>query len=125
MKTLLCIFLLAVYALTASAQTDLSGKWSGSFKITTADGESNEGTAIFVLKQKGTDVTGTVGPSETEQFPILKGKVDGDKITLQVDHDGHPIQLALVLAADHMKGDASIPMDGQEAKAKIDVTRVK
>ncbi|HKE23210.1 MAG TPA: hypothetical protein VKB88_12670 [Bryobacteraceae bacterium] len=124
MKALICSFLLAVFAVTAMADTDITGKWTGSLNVTTPDGEKNE-TAFLVLKQTGSDITGSVGPSEDQQFPIQKGKIEGDKITIEVDHGGHPIKLALVLAEDHMKGDMSIEMEGQTRTAKLDVTRVK
>lgn len=125
MKALLCSMLLAVCALTAAADTDITGKWSGSVNATTPEGEAKTETAFLVLKQTGSEITGTVGPNEGEQFPIQKGKIDGDKITIEADHEGHTIKLALVLAEDHIKGDATIEMEGQAKTAKIDVTRVK
>ena len=65
------------------------------------------------------------GPSEDEQFAIQKGKIDGDKITLLVDHDGHTMTFNLVLAADRITGDAQMSRDGQTMKARIDVSRAK
>jgi hypothetical protein len=47
----------------------VTGKWSGSFNATNPNGETKESTAVLVLKQTGTDITGTVGPNEDEQFP--------------------------------------------------------
>jgi hypothetical protein len=125
MKTLLCAFLLGLAALTAAADTDITGKWSGSFDITAPDGGVKNDTAFLILKQAGSDITGSVGPSEDHQFPIAKGKMEGDKITIEADHEGHTLKLALVLAGDHIKGDASLEEDGQTATAKLDVTRVK
>lgn len=125
MKALLCALLLAVAALTAAADTDITGKWSGSFDMTAPDGGVKNATAFLILKQAGSEISGSVGPSEDQQFPIMKGKMDGDKITIEADHDGNTLKLALVLAGDHIKGDASMQMDGQTATAKLDVTRVK
>jgi len=124
MKALICGFLLVVFALTAAADTDITGKWSGSLNVTTPDGEKNE-TAFLIFKQTGSDITGSVGPNEDQQFPIQKGKIDGDKITIEADHEGHTVKLALVLAEDHIRGDMSIEMEGQTRTAKLDVTRVK
>jgi hypothetical protein len=125
MKALFCSFLLTVFALTASADTDITGKWSGSFVTTTPEGGTKDATAFLVLKQSGSDITGSVGPNENEQFPILKGKIEGDKITIEADHGGHTIKLTLVLAEDHIKGDASMATDERTMTAKLDVTRMK
>lgn len=125
MKALLCALLLSIVALTATADTDITGKWSGSFDITAPDGGVQNETAFLILKQAGSEITGSVGPHEDQQFPIVKGKIDGQKITIEADHEGHTLKLALVLAGDHIKGDASMEGGGQTATAKLDVTRVK
>ena len=79
-----------------------------------------------MLQQNGQAITGTVGPNEDQQFPIVKGKIEGDKITLEADHEGHTVKLDLVLAAGRMTGDATMSnQEGQTMKAKLDVTRVK
>lgn len=125
MKSLLCVLVLAVFALTAAADTDITGKWSGSFTLTGPNGEAKDDTAYLVLKQNGSEITGTVGPNENDQVPIGKGKIDGDKITLEANHEEHIIKIALVVAADRMTGEATMSGEGQNATAKIDVTRVK
>jgi hypothetical protein len=89
------------------------------------NGETKDGTALLILKQTGGDISGTVGPNEDEQFAIQKGKIEGDKITLEADHDGHPMKIELVLAADRITGEAHMDADGQTMKAKIDVSRAK
>jgi hypothetical protein len=125
MKTLLCFLVLAALACAATADVDVTGNWSGSFITTGPNGETKDGTALLVLKQSGTDITGTVGPNADEQFPIQKGKIEGDKITLEADHDGHTLKIALVLAADRITGEANMSGEGQTMKGKIDVTRAK
>ena len=126
MKTLLCILVLVVLAGVAlAADVDVSGKWAGSFNITNPNRETKESTALLVLKQSGTDITGTVGPNEEEQFVIQKGKIDGDKITLEADHGGHPMTFNLVLAAGRIAGEAQMSREGQTMKAKLEVTRAK
>ena len=91
------------------------------------NGEVKESTAVLMLKQTGTDITGTVGPSEDAQFAIQKGKIEGDKITLEADHEGHTMTafVDLALAAGAFSGDVSMSVEGQTAKAKIEVTRGK
>jgi hypothetical protein len=121
MKILLS-FVLAAFVLVA-ADTNVTGKWSGSFNMTGGNGESKESTAVLILKQNGTELTGTVGPNEGEQFPIVKGKMEGDKITLEVDHEGMIVKFTLALTQGHIKGDASMSHDGESRTAKIDLTR--
>jgi hypothetical protein len=52
MKALVCFLLLAVLALYATADINVTGKWSGSFNSTAPDGASKESTAVLLLKQK-------------------------------------------------------------------------
>ena len=125
MKTLLCLLMLAALAGVAMADVDVTGKWSGTFNATNPDGESKESTALLVLKQSGTEITGTVGPNADEQFAIQKGKIEGNKITLEADHDGSTMTFNLVLAADRITGEAQMSRDGETGKAKIDVSRAK
>jgi hypothetical protein len=125
MKTILCMLLLGALTLVAAPDADVTGKWTGSFNITNADGQTKEATAYLVLKQSGSDITGTVGPDEGEQHNITKGKIEGDKITLLVEDEGRTITFDLVLTADRIKGDVNMSHDGQTGKAKLDVGRAK
>ena len=125
MRTLLCFLMLAALAGLALADVDVTGKWSGSFNATNPNGETKESTAVLVLKQSGSEITGTVGPNEDEQFPIQKGKIDGDKITLEADDKGRTMTFNLVLAAGRITGEAQMSRDGLSMKAKIDVSRAK
>ena len=70
MRTLACVFLLAAVALMAAADTDITGKWSGSFNITSSDGETKNDTAFMVLKQNGNEITGTVEPNEDKRLRL-------------------------------------------------------
>src|SRR3954454_9836860 len=97
MRTILCVWLLGAMALVAAPDTNITGKWSGSFVIT-REGETKDATAVLVLKQTGSEVTGTVGPNEEEQHAITAGKIEGDKITLTAANDGMVIKFDLVLA---------------------------
>jgi hypothetical protein len=126
MKTLVCLLLLGVLALCAAADVNVTGKWSGSFSIAAPNGDLKESTALLVLKQNGTEITGTVGPNEEERFAIQKGKIEGDKITLEVEGDNNRhMRFDMVFASERIKGDVSMSADGESRKAKIDVGRVK
>ena len=95
MKRTVCCLLLSVVSLLA----DVSGKWSGSFDVTGPDGETKADTAFLNLKQEGNKITGTAGPNEEHQFDIKTGKIDGDKIALEVElEDGNVLTFDLALA---------------------------
>ena len=125
MRTILCILLLGVFALAAAPDTNVTGTWSGSFNMTDSDGGTKDGTALLVLKQTGTEITGTVGPSEGEQHAITKGKIEGDKITLESADGPVVIKFDLALAGNRITGDVNAAGEGRTMKAKIDVTRAK
>jgi hypothetical protein len=112
-------------ALAVAADVDVTGKWAGSFNATNPNGETKESTAILVLKQTGTEITGTVGPNEDEQFAIQKGRIDGDKITLEADDKGQTMTFSIVFASGRITGEAQMSREGQTRKAKIDVGRAK
>ena len=123
MKRLLCFLIAAILAV--AADVDVTGKWAGSFNMTNPNGEAHESSAVLTLKQSGGEITGTVGPNADEQAPIQKGKIEGNKITMEAEHHGHLIKFDLVVAADRITGDANMSADGQTAKAKLEVTRAK
>jgi hypothetical protein len=124
MKIFACLGILLLAAMTLSA-ADISGKWSGSFTVTGPGGESQEETAFVIFQQKGTELTGSGGPDESQQWPILKGKVEGNRITFEVQSDGPLYKVDVMLVGDHIKGDVTVVQEGHTSKAKVDVTRVK
>ena len=124
MKTFVCLGALWCAAMTLSA-ADISGKWSGEFTVTSPGGESQHDTAFVIFQQKGTVLTGSGGPDEARQWPILKGKVEGNRITFEVQSDGPLYKVDVMLVGDHIKGDVTVVQEGQTANAKVDMTRVK
>jgi hypothetical protein len=125
MRTIFSILLLGALALVAVADTNVTGKWTGNFKNVTGGGDDKDSTAVFLLKQNGSEVTGSVGPNEGDQHQITKGKIDGDKITLECADGGVVIKLDLVLAEDRITGDVNAAGEGRTLKGKIDVKREK
>jgi hypothetical protein len=122
MMRIVCCLLFSVAALLA----DVSGKWSGSFDITGPDGQTKPDTAFLILKQDGAKITGSAGPTEDHQMDIKTGKMEGDKIALEVVlEDGGILTFDLALEADHIKGDVKGMMGEEKMTAKLDVTRVK
>jgi hypothetical protein len=125
MRTLLSAIFLATLGLAAATAADVTGKWSGSFTATNAEGDTKDGTAVLILKQTGSEITGTVGPDEGEQHTITKGKIDGDKILLESADGEMIIKLDLTLTGDRIAGDVTANGEGRSMKAKIDVKRAK
>src|SRR2546421_11923519 len=117
MKRLVSIISIVVLLASAlMAAEDLTGKWTGSF-IISMDGETKDDVAYMVLKQSGTELTGTAGPGADQQWPLQKGKVDGNKVTFEVQTDGPLLKFELTLADGHLKGDAKAEHDGHTMKA--------
>src|SRR5689334_2025547 len=111
MKLLLGSLLLATLALAA----DVTGTWSGSLKGNGPDGQ--DGGVTLVLKQTGTEITGTAGPTADHQMPIQKGKMEGDKIALEVPVGEGMFKFDLVLEGEHIKGDVNASMGDQKMNA--------
>ncbi len=114
-----CFLLLA----TALSAADITGKWTGTATRTRPDGETGESTVYINLKESGTEITGTAGENESEQWPIRKGKIDGDKITFEVVTNETVYKLELKLIDDHLKGEATAEREGKTVKAKLDLKR--
>jgi hypothetical protein len=113
---------LLLIAPVAGAQTDLTGTWSGPF-IMTLDGQTRDDSALMVLKQKGTELTGTAGPNADQQWPIVKGKVDGVNAEFDVQSDEPLIHFSLKLVEGHLKGEAKGEHDGRKLSATVDLQR--
>jgi len=122
MKLFAALALVLTLTLSASA-ADVTGTWSGNLKVTGPDGQVQDDTIHLVLKQDGTKLTGTAGPSAEQQLPIDKGVVDGSKVTLEVAVGQGTFKFELALDADHLKGDVTLSAGPQTMKAKMDATR--
>jgi hypothetical protein len=126
MRTLLYFLVLAVLAAGITlADANVTGKWSGTFNSIGPDGEARESTTVMMLKQSGSEISGTFGPNESEQAMTLKGRIEADKITLAAEDEGRTVKFDLVLAADRIAGEVNMVHGGQSSKAKINVTRAK
>ncbi len=115
---------LLFFAFTLSG-ADLTGIWTGTFTIQGQNGEEKASSAHLNLKQSGADLTGTAGPNETEQWEISKGKVEADRITFEVQqpNEGARLRFDLRLVNDRIQGDVTAEKEGDNRKAKLDVSR--
>ncbi|MGE0102166.1 MAG: hypothetical protein AB7H86_01780 [Blastocatellales bacterium] len=123
MKRLVIVLsLMLMIAPSLFAAEDLSGTWSGSFNIT-MNGETREDSAYVVLKQNGSELTGTAGPNSDQQWQILKGKVEGNKVTFEVQTDQPLIKFDLMMVDGRLKGRANAELQGTALSAEVDLQR--
>jgi hypothetical protein len=110
-------------ALAIGSAADVTGRWEGKITAQRPDGTPIEDTALLILEQKGSTLSGTIGGSDADQHPITSGTVDGDKITIQARHakNDRTFKLELTLDGDQMKG----TMTSGERTGQIVVKRVK
>jgi hypothetical protein len=123
MKTLICTLLFSVLAFAA----DVTGQYSGTYTATGADGQPRDSGVLVMLKQTGTQITGSGGPDESRQYPIRNGKIAGNTVTGEaVNPDGPVYKLTLTVTGDKMTGSIEINMpDGQKGQAKLNAMRIK
>lgn len=107
----------------AGTAADVKGKWEGTLVGERSDGTTSEDTALLILDQKDSTITGTVGGNEGDQHPITSGKIDGNKVSLQARHavNGREYQLELTVEGDEMKG----TLTSGERKAQLSVKKRK
>lgn len=106
--------LFAVLTLAASAiAADVTGTWTGPMTMSNG-GETRDDTALLILKQEGSSVTGSIGPNEERRYNITKGTVDADNINIEASVQGeNKIVLRLKLAGEKLSGD--LKFEGPDA----------
>ncbi len=129
--------LLVLLSPAVFAAEDFTGKWGGPFVITMDGNPPQDDKAHMVItKHTATEFTGTIGPSEEQQWPIGKAKVatvkedgkDVTKITFEVQADGGQgptLAFELKHVEGHLKGSAKAEQDGHTMSAAIDLSRLK
>ncbi|HET9385750.1 MAG TPA: hypothetical protein VFO67_11425 [Gemmatimonadales bacterium] len=107
---------------TAAQATEVTGKWTGTLTFSI---NGQQQPVFMILTQKGTELTGSAGPREDRQWPMVSGKVEGGKATFEVQTDGPLLKFSLTLTDGRLKGEASGEAAGQTMTAAVDVDRVK
>src|SRR5689334_9732234 len=102
---LLCAVLLAASSALAA---DVSGVWTGTL---IPDGRDKGDMALIVLRQEGDKLTGTAGPSQSEQHPLLNAAIKGDRITFEIHADNRVLSFDLKIAGDQITGRAEMRQD--------------
>jgi hypothetical protein len=103
---------------------DATGKWSGTFTVSTPNGDHDSGTALLILKQAGTVVTGTAGPNSERQSEIKDGKIDGDQVQFRVPVEDAIASVQLRLDGDQMKGQLTVDTPDGKVTGKLELKRV-
>src|SRR6185369_12403301 len=76
-------FLVALLTLVAAMHAaDVTGTWSGSMAMTNGP-ETKDDSAYLILKQTGTEITGTIGPNADKRLTITKGSADGNSVYIE------------------------------------------
>jgi hypothetical protein len=117
-RTIAVVLLLAVNVMAG----DLTGKWSGSFK---ADGADHDVPQLFVLKQDGNKLTGSGGPNQSEQYPIEKGKVEGDRVRFEITTGEWKFTYDLKATDARMAGDLELKSINDRRTAKVSLSQAK
>lgn len=126
MKIFLCLMVLAALVFAVPAEVNVSGKWTGTLNVKNENGEATDQPALLVLKQSGTEISGTGGPDENEQHAITKGSIAGDKLLLELEvGEGRTIKIELTLADEHLKGPFSMTRDGETRTGTLNLARAK
>ena len=116
-KLFLTFFALVLSALAA----DVTGTWTG--KVV-ADPD-NTRSVYFILKQTGSQLTGSAGYTLDEQVPIENGKIDGDTITFEITTNDSMYKIKLVSDGEGMKGTVDVQHGNDSQTLKLAITRVK
>ena len=124
---LLAIVLAAAVTSARQSPSNLSGTWTGTLTI---NGDTpDDDPAHLVLKQNGTELTGTGGPGPTQQWEILKGKVattkEGTAVTFDLDTGNMHMQFALKLVDGRLKGTVVAERGTEKRTGTLDVGRAK
>jgi hypothetical protein len=116
------VFMIAMWLPAAGAMAaDFTGRWSGSF----TDSDTGKTSPIYcILKEDGSTLTGSAGPSESHQMPITGGKIEGDHLTFAVRMAGGTITFDLTNDGGELKGPMHISDDGHTANARVVLKRI-
>ncbi len=116
-----CALMIAVGMQAPGAKVEsVAGTWTGTADYTAPSGENQSGGAWCIFKQDGGTVTGTAGPDEMQQVPVLDGRFADGKLTFRIEVSGDSVQAVYkielkVVSPDRMEGTlaADIPNVGK------------
>ena len=110
------VLLLTMHAMAG----DLTGKWSGAFKV---DGADHDVPQLFIFKQDGNKLTGSGGPDQSEQYPIEDGRVDGDWVRFEITTGEWKFTYSLKVIHAKLAGDLELKSVDNRRTAKVNLSR--
>ena len=118
-RSLVLIVLIAVLAMA----DELTGTWSGTFKVSGGDHSTPQ---IVILKQDGKKLTGSAGPEPGEQYPLENGSIDGDQVRFAVTSGEWRFSYDLKRSGpDEMKGNVELKSVDDSRVAVVSLRRTK
>jgi hypothetical protein len=110
-----------VLLLTMNAMAgDLTGKWSGSFKV---DGADHDVPQLFIFKQDGNKLAGSGGPDQSEQYPIEDGRVDGNRVRFEITTGEWKFTYSLRASDAKLAGELELKSVDNRRTAKVNLSR--
>ena len=97
---LLLAWALATASCPAGIAFDVAGDWRGAIDVRTSDGAANRVAIYTHFVERNRAVTGTFGPTPSQQYPIESGLVDGDRFTFQVAAPTRVARFAFTVVAE-------------------------
>lgn len=95
------LMIVGLTGLAFAGAESVSGNWKGSMQLN----GSSDHTACMTVKQDGSVLTGTAGSCDGKQFPITRGAIKDDVITIEA-HPGAPtLKFAMKLDGNKLTGD--------------------
>ena len=123
MKRLKRTTVIVVLLATGAMASELTGTWSGTFKVSGGDHSTPQ---IISLKQDGRKLTGSAGPDLGEQYPIENGKIHGDRVTFEVTSGEWRFSYDLKWSGqDDMKGSLDLKGVNDTRTAVVSLSRTK
>jgi hypothetical protein len=117
-RTIAVVLLLTMNAMAG----DLTGKWSGSFKV---DGADHGVPQLLIFKQAGANLTGSGGPDQNEQYPIENGKIDGERVGFEITTGEWKFTYHLSARDARMSGDLELTSVNDKRTAKITLSKTE
>jgi opacity protein-like surface antigen len=120
MKSMIALCMILASAAVAA---DVSGKWTGTFKV---NGGDHTVPQLFILQQQGKKLTGSGGPNEGEQYPIENGTNDGGRVRFQLTTGEWKFAYDLKQTGeDGLEGDLKLENVNDSRTAAVSLRRLK
>jgi hypothetical protein len=117
-KNMRRILLVSLLFIATCVAADVTGNWSGEGQ---ADGETHP--LYFVLKEDGKTLSGSGGPSASQQRPIQNGKVEGGKISFDLALPNVSLHFELAPGEGGLQGTVHVVTDEEDQSGIVSLKR--